>query len=404
MRLRTYRFFDMGRDHNYLDDARNRTAMQSIAAESYIPTNEMLLNLIRKYDGRLKVSFYISGLAIEQMRSFAPEALQGFRKLAATGCAEFVAGTYSHSFAALAGREALEKEVELHTAMMQAEFGVRPTAFFDTAMLYNDTIGGMIADMGFKTILVEGARHVLGWKSPNFVYANPQDQKVRLLLRNYRLSDDLAFRFSDSRWNEWPLTADKFAGWICESEGETFNIFTDYAAIGAWNKEQSGIFDFIKAFVDNVCRDDDMRFATVTESAAAHQPIGVLYVNHETTWADEERDTSSWLGNELQQEAFGKLYAQQENVRRLDDPDFNHVWQFLQNADNFYWMATKWFTDSNQQISGSPYNSSYEAFINYMNVLSDFINELARRAESSGIEFAPLDDKTTEKPTSIINP
>lgn len=206
MRLKTYRFFNMGIDHNYLDDARNRTLMQRAAAECYLPMNDLLLELIKSTGGRLRVSFYISGTALEQMRSYAPDVLRGFRKLAATGCAEFVGGTYSYSLAALAGREEFTAEVQRHAEMIREEFGQTPDAFFNTAMLYSDSIGETVASLGYKTMLAEGAKHLLGWKSPNYVYAGATNQKLRLLLRNYRLSDDLAFRFSDRRWSEWPLS------------------------------------------------------------------------------------------------------------------------------------------------------------------------------------------------------
>ncbi len=378
MLLRTYRFFDMGVDHNYLDDARNRTAMQRAAMNVYQPMNALLADLIRAHGNRFHVSFYLSGLAIEQMRSFAPDALQSFRDLAATGCVEFVAGTYSDSLASLAGEEPFRDEVARHTEIIRREFGQTPRTLYNTAMLYSDSIGAMAASMGYQTMLGEGARHLLGWKSPNYVYANPLNQKLRVLLRNYRLSDDIAFRFSDTRWSEWPLTAEKYLGWIQGDRGDTVNLCLDYDVFGSWQRADSGIFDFVRAFVDQAIG-SGFTFVTPAESARAHQPIGILHAPHATSWADEERDTSAWLGNELQQEAFNKLYAQYEAVRHLDSPDLNHVWNFLQTADHFYWMGTKWFTEASRQNSNNPYGSSYDAFINYMNVLSDFINEIARR-------------------------
>ena len=378
MLLRTYRFFDMGVDHNYLDDARNRTAMQRAAMNVYQPMNALLADLIRAHGNRFHVSFYLSGLAIEQMRSFAPDALQSFRDLAATGCVEFVAGTYSDSLASLAGEEPFRDEVARHTEIIRREFGQTPRTLYNTAMLYSDSIGAMAASMGYQTMLGEGARHLLGWKSPNYVYANPLNQKLRVLLRNYRLSDDIAFRFSDTRWSEWPLTAEKYLGWIQGDRGDTVNLCLDYDVFGSWQRADSGIFDFVRAFVDQAIG-SGFTFVTPAESARAHQPIGILHAPHATSWADEERDTSAWLGNELQQEAINKLYAQYEAVRQLDSPDLNHVWNFLQTADHFYWMGTKWFTEASRQNSNNPYGSSYDAFINYMNVLSDFINEIARR-------------------------
>ena len=378
MLLRTYRFFDMGVDHNYLDDARNRTAMQRAAMNVYQPMNALLADLIRAHGNRFHVSFYLSGHAIAQMRSFAPDALQSFRDLAATGCVEFVAGTYSDSLASLAGEEPFRDEVARHTEIIRREFGQTPRTLYNTAMLYSDSIGAMAASMGYQTMLGEGARHLLGWKSPNYVYANPLNQKLRVLLRNYRLSDDIAFRFSDTRWSEWPLTAEKYLGWIQGDRGDTVNLCLDYDVFGSWQRADSGIFDFVRAFVDQAIG-SGFTFVTPAESARAHQPIGILHAPHATSWADEERDTSAWLGNELQQEAFNKLYAQYEAVRQLDSPDLNHVWNFLQTADHFYWMGTKWFTEASRQNSNNPYGSSYDAFINYMNVLSDFINEIARR-------------------------
>ena len=378
MLLRTYRFFDMGVDHNYLDDARNRTAMQRAAMNVYQPMNALLADLIRAHGNRFHVSFYLSGLAIEQMRSFAPDALQSFRDLAATGCVEFVAGTYSDSLASLAGEEPFRAEVARHTEIIRREFGQTPRTLYNTAMLYSDSIGAMAASMGYQTMLGEGARHLLGWKSPNYVYANPLNQKLRVLLRNYRLSDDIAFRFSDTRWSEWPLTAEKYLGWIQGDRGDTVNLCLDYDVFGSWQRADSGIFDSVRAFVDQAIG-SGFTFVTPAESARAHQPIGILHAPHATSWADEERDTSAWLGNELQQEAFNKLYAQYEAVRQLDSPDLNHVWNFLQTADHFYWMGTKWFTEASRQNSNNSYGSSYDAFINYMNVLSDFINEIARR-------------------------
>lgn len=387
MRLKTYRFFNMGIDHNYLDDALNRAIMQKAAAECYLPVNRLIMDLVKSSRGRFRVSFYISGTAMEQFRSYAPEVVRSFRELARTGSVEFVGGTYSYSLSSLVGTDEFRDEVARHAALMQEEFGQMPESFFNTAMLYSDTIGQTVADMGFKTMLVEGAKHLLGWKSPNYVYANALNQKLRLLLRNYRLSDDIAFRFSDSRWSEWPLTADKFMAWVEGDRGEVINLFMDYQALGMWQNADTGIFDFIKSFASQALRRKDMQFATVSESAREHQPVGVLYAGNEVTWADEERDITAWLGNELQEEAFGKLYAQRGRVHELNDPDFNHVWNFLQTADNFYWMATKWFTDDGQQNGGSPYGSSYEAFINYMNVLNDFTNELEKRYEDKGTKF-----------------
>lgn len=234
--------------------------------------------------------------------------------------------------------------------------------------------------MGFKTMLAEGARHVLGWKSPGYVYANALDQRLRLLLRNYKLSDDIAFRFSNRGWDQWPLTAEKYTGWLAsdELEGDVVNLFMDYETFGEHQRADTGIFDFMKALVPAVLKREGLEFSTVSEAAAKYQPVAVLHCPHVMSWADEERDVTAWLGNELQNEAFGKLYALRDKISRLKDPDFDHVWNFMQASDHFYYMATKWLSDGDVHAYFNPYESSYDAFINYMNVLSDFEIEVEK--------------------------
>ncbi len=378
LRLKTYRFFNMGKDHNYLDVSANRSIMQRVAAECYLPMNNLLLRLIRENEGAFKVTFSISGLAIEQFRSYTPEVLDSFRELAATGCVEFLAESYSHSLSSLISPEEFKGEVDAHVALMKEEFGYTPTSFRNTELIYSDQIGEQVAAMGFKAMLAEGARHILGWKSPNFVYANSIDSKLRILLRNYKLSDDIAFRFSNQGWGEWPLTADKYAGWIADDNttGEVVNLFMDYETFGEHQKASCGIFDFVAALPKAMLSTGKLQFATVTETAANNQPTGVLYCTHAMSWADEERDVTAWLGNELQNEAFGKLYGLQEKVHALNSPDFNYVWNFMKASDHFYYMATKWFSDGDVHSYFNPYDSAYNAFINYMNVLSDFANEI----------------------------
>ena len=378
LRLKTYRFFNMGKDHNYLDVSANRSIMQRVAAECYLPMNNLLLRLIRECEGQFKVTFSISGLAIEQFRSYTPEVLDSFRELAKTGCVEFLAESYSHSLSSLISPEEFKSEVDAHVALMKEEFGYTPTSFRNTELIYSDQIGEQVAAMGFKAMLAEGARHVLGWKSPNYVYANSLDQKLRVLLRNYKLSDDIAFRFSNQGWGEWPLTAEKYASWIADENttGEVVNLFMDYETFGEHQKSSCGIFDFMAQLPKAMLATGALKFGTVTETAAENQPTGVLYCTHAMSWADEERDVTAWLGNDLQNEAFGKLYGLQEKVRTLNHDDFNYVWNFMKASDHFYYMATKWFSDGDVHSYFNPYDSAYNAFINYMNVLSDFANEL----------------------------
>ena len=383
-RLKNYRFFNMGKDHNYLDDLTNRSIMQKIARRCYLPMNAMLLKTIKEHKGRFRCSFSITGTAVEQFRAYAPEVLDSFRELAATGCVEFLGETYSHSLAALASKEDFTDQVKRHTALMKAEFGVKPVAFRNTELIYSDEIGAMVAELGFKVMLAEGARHVLGWKSPNFVYANAIDQKLRLLLRNYKLSDDIAFRFSNHGWDQYPLTADKYVSWLTaeNNPGEIVNLFMDYETFGEHQAADTGIFDFMKSLPGAALASKQLEFATVSETAKKYQPVSVLHCPHVMSWADEERDITAWLGNELQNEAFGKLYAQKEKIEKLKNKDFDYVWNFLQTSDHFYYMATKWLSDGDVHSYFNPYGSSYEAFINYMNVLSDFIIEVDKALEA----------------------
>ena len=375
-RLKTYRFFNMGKDHNYLDDFTNRSIMQKIARECYLPMNALLESLIKQYNGAFKCTFSITGSAVEQFKAYAPEVLDSFKRLAATGHVEFLGETYSHSLASLASPEEFKQEVKLHSQMLKEEFGVKPTAFRNTELIYSDDIAKAVEGMGFKTMLAEGAKHILGWKSPNFVYTDANDNKLRLLLRNYNLSDDIAFRFSNEGWPEWPLTAEKFAAKVAGETGDVVNLFMDYETFGEHQKASTGIFDFMKALPEAIFATGELEFATASEAAKKLQPVAVLHCPYAMSWADEERDVTAWLGNDLQNEAFAKLYALAPKVKKAKNKDFEYVWHFMQNSDHFYYMATKWFSDGDVHSYFNPYGSAYEAFMNYMNVLSDFEIEL----------------------------
>ena len=375
-RLKTYRFFQMGNDHNYLDDFTNRAIMQKVARECYLPMNALLLSLIEQNKGAFKCSFSITGSAVEQFKAYAPEVLESFKKLAATGCVEFLGETYSHSLSSLYSVDEFKHEVKLHSQMLKEEFGVKPTTFRNTELIYSDDIAKAVEGMGFKAMLAEGAKHILGWKSPNFVYTDAVDNKLRLLLRNYKLSDDIAFRFSNEGWNEWPLTADKYAQWVASESGDVVNLFMDYETFGEHQKAATGIFDFMKALPEALLATGQLEFATVSEAAKKLQPVAVLHCPYAMSWADEERDVTAWLGNDLQNEAFKKLYALAPKVKKAKNKDFEYVWHFMQNSDHFYYMATKWFSDGDVHSYFNPYDSAYEAFINYMNVLADFEIEL----------------------------
>ena len=372
-RLRLYRFFDIGKDSHYYDDFANRTILKRIAQKCYLPMNELLLEAVKKNKGKFKLAFSITGSALEQFDRYAPEVIDSFRKLAETGCVEFLCETYNHSLSSLASKQEFEHQVNKHKAAIEQYFGVTPKTFRNTELIYSDAIGAAVYDLGFKTMLTEGARHIMGWRSPNYIYNNDLKPDLKLLLRNYGLSDDIAFRFSNRGWQEWPLTVEKFVDWLKAAEGEIVNLFMDYETFGEHQGAECGIFEFMRALPDAVAKDKELEFVTPERAAAKHKSVGDLSVPQPISWADEERDTSAWLGNELQQDAFNKLYALQEKLSILNDAalwnDFGH----LQESDHLYYMCTKFFSDGEVHKRFNPYDTPYEAFINYMNVLSDFI-------------------------------
>lgn len=372
-RLRLYRFFDIGKDSHYYDDFENRTILKRIAQKCYLPMNQLLLEAIEKHKGKFKVAFSISGSALEQFDRYAPEVTESFRKLADTGCVEFLCETYYHSLAALSSPAEFSHQVLKHKAAIEEHFGVKPQAFRNTELIYSDAIGEEVYKLGFKTMLTEGARHIMGWRSPNYVYTNDFQPKLNLLLRNYGLSDDIAFRFENRAWAEWPLTADKFTGWLAAAEGDVVNLFMDYETFGEHRSAESGIFDFMRALPDKILSDKTMDFQTPSEVTRRHKSVSELSVPEPISWADEERDVSAWLGNELQQDAFNKLYSLTEKLALLNDPQLWEDFGHLQESDHLYYMCTKFFSDGEIHKQFNPYDTPYEAFINYMNVLSDFM-------------------------------
>ena len=372
-RLRQFRFFDIGNDFHYLDDFSNRTIVRRVAERCYLPANKMLHDLILRNNGAFKVAFSISGTAIEQFERYVPEVIDSFKALAATGCVEFLSETYSHSLASLASTAEFKKQVKQHADLMKRLFGVKPTVFRNTELIYSDMIGAAVADMGYDVMLTEGAKHILGWKSPNFVYVNALNPRMKLLLRNFNLSDDIAFRFSDKGWNSWPLTADKFADWAVSAlqKDDVLNLFMDYETFGEHQRSASGIFDFMNALPAAILA-RHIDFSTPSEAARKFQPVAPLHVPYPISWADEERDTSAWLGNDLQEEAFNKLYAMEAEVYKTKDENLVSIFRKLQESDHFYYMCTKFFSDGSVHSYFNPYDTPYEAFINYMNVLADF--------------------------------
>ena len=405
LRLKRYRFFDMGKDHYYYDDFTNENILRRVANECYLPANRLLLDLIKTSGSDFKISFSITGVLLDQLELYAPEVIDSFKELAATGCVEFLAETYSHSLAAMKDREEFERQVKKHSSRIKELFDYNPLAFRNTELIYSDEIGSWVADMGFQTMLTEGAKHILGWRSPDFVYCNAINPKLKVLLRNFNMSDDIAFRFSNRDWSEWPLTADKFAAWINDKEpdSELINIFIDYETFGEHQKADTGIFDFIKAMPGAVLSATSFRFLTPSEASRGVQPVSAIQVPQAISWADEERDLTAWLGNDLQDAAFNKLYELGSRARMSNNPEILKDWDYLQVSDHFYYMCTKFFSDGAVHDYFNPYESPYDAFMNYMNVLSDFeirLNEVSPE-EGTDREMIKL-RKEIENHTELI--
>lgn len=401
-RLRTYRFFDIGADHHYYDDYQNRYLTRRIAEKCYLPANKLLLDLINKYKGKFKVSFSISGVALQQFTEYAPEVITSFQKLASTGNVEFLAETYAHSLVALKSKTEFANQINMQVDLIQELFGQRPTAFRNTELVYSDEIGEMVNELGFKVMLAEGAKHILGWKSPNFIYNNSYQPALKVLLRNFRLSDDIAFRFSEQSWSEWPLTAEKYVDWInaVDVKQPVINLFMDYETFGEHQWKETGIFDFLTSLPEKAFQNSDIVFRTPTELSDSLESVGSIHVPFPASWADEERDLTAWLGNELQDEAFDTLYSLTQKVRLVQDDAIKRDWLYLQSSDHFYYMCTKWFSDGEVHKYFNPYNSPYEAFINYMNVLSDF----SIRVDNWIADNAPADGQTiSEAYTNLTN-
>lgn len=404
-RHRRYRFFDIGNDHYYYDDFSNEAIMHNIAQKSYLPANKVLLRLARELGNKLKVSFSISGVALEQFKLYAPEVIKSFQKLAKTGCVEFLSETYSHSLSSLQDESEFRKQVEKHNQLIYDLFGFKPSVFRNTEMIYSDEIGRQIAEMGFKAIITEGAKHVLGWKSPNYVYVNTINPRLKVLMRNFRLSDDIAFRFSNTEWNEYPLTADKVVRWINEEaeNEEVVNLVLNYDSFGERQPKESGIFEFLYNLLQKISKEEHVQMASPTEVIEKLQPVSVVSVPNSISWADEERDLTAWLGNEMQKEAFTKLYNLSPQMAKCADNELIKDWNYLQESDHFYYMSTKYFSDGGMHSYYNPFDSPYEAFINYMNVLSDFkirLNAFVPENEID-IEIASLQKIIEEKERRI---
>ncbi len=378
-RLRRYTIFD--RDANYFDDAKNSEVCKKVANKCYLPTNLLLLELIKKYKGKFKVSYSVTGVLLEQLQSYAPKVLDSFQELARTGCVEFLAETYYHSLSFLYSPDEFIEQIKIQMQAVQHFFGQTPRIFRNTELIYNNSLAELIDKMGiFDAILAEGADHILGYRSPNFVYRPVGGSKLKLLLKNYRLSDDIAFRFSNRSWNQWPLKADKFASWVnaVNGCGYSVNLFMDYETFGEHQWEDTGIFSFMRHLPDEILKHPHNNFKTPSEVVDSYDAVGVIDVPYTISWADIERDLSAWRGNPMQENTLKELYKMESIVKATNDIQIIGDWRKMQTSDHFYYMCTKWFSDGDVHKYFNPYNTPYEAYINFMNVL-DNLNSRCRR-------------------------
>ncbi|MCM1348390.1 MAG: glycoside hydrolase family 57 protein [Firmicutes bacterium] len=372
-RLKRYRFFDIGNDHYYYDDFANDDILTRIAQRSYIPAAETLLHLLESYP-HFRCAFSISGVALEQLEQYVPEFIDIMKKLVATGRVEILGETYAHSLSSLTDPDEFINQCKVHDEKIESLFGVKPKVFRNTELIYCDEMAPQILEMGYKGVITEGAKHILGWKSPNYVYCAASAPKLKILLRNAKLSDDISRRFSNTEWDAYPLTADKYVDWIASTpaEEQIINLFMNLETFGEFHPRETGIFQFLEA-IPYFAKERGIEFWTPTEAVSKLKPVGELSIMHPISWADEARDTSAWLGNKLQDEAFNKLYSVAERVRLCEDRRLKQDWYYLQGADHLYYMSTKHFADGAAHSTFSPYETPFQAFTNYMNVLADFI-------------------------------
>lgn len=391
-RVRSYSVFDTSIDHNYFTDndpmsnQNNEKILNKVAEKSYRPMNALLEKLLHKHP-EFKVSLSITGTFIDQAQAWAPDVLESFKRLVATGQVEIVSETYYHSLAFFYSRSEFERQVEAHKEKIREIFGVETSVFRNTELSYNDELAQWADQYGFKGILAEGWDPILGWRSPNFVYRPEGTENISLLLKNYKLSDDLAFRFSNQNWEQWPLTVDKYNSWVESSiqDQPLVNLFMDYETFGEHQWEDTGIFSFFEEFVDRWLQNPDNTFYTVSEAIEANEPADVVSMPQTVTWADTERDLSAWLGNSMQHEAMRHLYSLEDDVLRSNDGELISDWRKLQTSDHAYYMCTKYFNDGDVHAYFSPYNSPYDAFLYYLNAIRDVRWRLHETHKTGGL-------------------
>lgn len=373
-RLKRYRFFDIGRDHYYYDDFANDDIITRIAERSYMPMAQTLLDMIEQSNHTFKCAISITGTAIEQLQQYVPEFIDMLKKLSDTGCVEFLSETYSHSLASLEDTEEFIRQVKEHDSLIHTLFGQKPKVIRNTELIYDDDIASLIASMGFRGAITEGAKHILGWKSPDFVYCAAGAPKLKLLLKNDKLSNDISRNFANTDWDEYPLRADKYMDWIAAlpTDHQIVNLFLSMETFGEFLPQETGIFDFMRA-LPRFAAERGISFITPTDAIMKFTPVDTISVPYPLSWSDGVSDVSAWKGNILQKEALEKLYSVAERVNMCTDKRIKQDWEYLQSSDHFYYMNTQNLTDGMMHAAFSPYESPYAAFTNYMNVLADFI-------------------------------
>ncbi len=384
-RMRKYPVFDIGKNSHYFDNEKNYAIMRKVADKCYLPANQAVMDMIKSTGGRFKASYSISGVALDQFEEYCPEVLESFQRLVETGCVEILDETYYHSMAFLYSRKEFRRQVALHRKKVKELFGCKPEVFRNTELVYNNQLAHTVEEMGYKGVIAEGADRVLGWRSPNFLYRPKGTTGLKLLLKNYKLSDDIAFRFSERSWKEWPLTADKFAVWVnaINGNGTNVDLFMDYETFGEHQWESTGIFNFIRYLPGEILKNPDNCFQTPSEVVASYEPVAELDVPHIVSWADVERDLSAWLGNSMQKSSAENLYKLEDAVMSTKDKNLIEDWRRLQTADHLYYMCTKWFNDGDVHKYFNVYDRPHDSFIAFMNVLTDFRIRLKKAFEAN---------------------
>lgn len=373
-RLKPYSFEEIGHNHFYEFDTQNRRIMEKVSEKCYLKTNQLMLELIQKHQGRFRISYSISGVCLEQFEIYKPEVIQSFKDLVATGCVEILAETYYHSLSFFYSKKEFERQVQKHADKVYSLFGVKPKVFRNTELMFSNEVASYVSNLGYKGIICEGVDRLLHGRTPNYVYQTPMHEPIALLLKNYSLSDDMAFRFSNREWKDFPLTAPKFARWVHSTAGnaETINLFMDYETFGEHQWPDTGIFEFLEYLPSEILKHPDFDFKTPSEVIDSYPKRDVYDAPYPISWADSERDLSAWLENRMQQTALHSVYSLEESVLKTENPDLLHTWGKLQTSDHFYYMSTKFWSDGDVHKYFSPFENPYDAAMFYMNVLSDF--------------------------------